>query len=143
LLLERIESSVLANSKIIADEKPFVKRMIRFNTSMLYKQTKFNLLREESEGYSKLLCALTEHLVQPLDIYWTVEKKSHHELSQQRTEHIERNTTLVVKNIKSVIGFFDLDPNRVLDIILDVFISNVTDHWYGNHTNYIGANLIF
>ena len=34
---------------------PWSKKMIRFNTSLLYKQQKFNLLREESEGYSKLI----------------------------------------------------------------------------------------
>jgi THO complex subunit 2 len=137
-----MEPSVLEASKIIPDEKVFQRSIVRFNTSILYKQKKFNLLREESEGYSKLLCALMEHQVQPLDIYWSVERKPHDELAATRKEHIERNTTLVVKNIKSVIGFFDLDPNRVLDIILDVFASNVTDHWYTFIIPILGTNLI-
>ncbi|KAJ6877621.1 hypothetical protein NC651_030397 [Populus alba x Populus x berolinensis] len=29
---------------------------VRVNTRLLYQQTKFNLLREESEGYAKLVC---------------------------------------------------------------------------------------
>jgi THO complex subunit 2 len=28
---------------------------VRLNTRLLYQQTKFNLLREESEGYAKLV----------------------------------------------------------------------------------------
>ena len=34
-----------------------------------------------------------------------------------------------MKNIQSIIGYFDLDPNRVLDILLDIFTANVTDNW--------------
>ncbi|KAI8538772.1 hypothetical protein RHMOL_Rhmol09G0129800 [Rhododendron molle] len=49
--------------------------LVRVNTRLLYQQTKFNLLREESEGYAKL----------------------------------------------SLIGHFDLDPNRVFDIVLECF----------------------
>ncbi len=42
---------------------------VRVNTRLLYQQTKFNLLREESEGYAKLvksqatLAALCETLI--------------------------------------------------------------------------------
>ncbi|KAJ3077585.1 THO complex subunit 2, partial [Rhizoclosmatium hyalinum] len=35
----------------------------------------------------------------------------------------------VLENINSLIGYFDLNPNKVLDLILDVFIANVVDHW--------------
>lgn len=34
----------------------------------------------------------------------------------------------VLNNVKALIGFFDLDPNRTLDILLDVFSYNVTTH---------------
>lgn len=36
---------------------------------------------------------------------------------------------IAVRNIQSLIGYFDLDPNRVLDTILDVFVANVQYHW--------------
>jgi hypothetical protein len=34
------------------------KKEVRVNTKLVYTQQKFNLLREESEGYSKLITAL-------------------------------------------------------------------------------------
>lgn len=33
------------------------------------------------------------------------------------------------KRVVSLIGYFDLDPNRALDIILDIFSVNITTHW--------------
>ncbi|KAG5553626.1 hypothetical protein RHGRI_011500 [Rhododendron griersonianum] len=36
------------------------KKSVRVNTRLLYKQTKFNLLREESEGYAKLFLDLLD-----------------------------------------------------------------------------------
>ncbi|KAK2152633.1 hypothetical protein LSH36_324g03014 [Paralvinella palmiformis] len=62
-----------------------------------YKQQKFNLLREETEGYSKLITELNVD---------SVEDRCH---------------LVVLENIKSLIGCFNLDPNRVLDIILESF----------------------
>ncbi|KAJ8776417.1 hypothetical protein J1605_015532 [Eschrichtius robustus] len=62
-----------------------------------YKQQKFNLLREENEGYAKLIA----------------------ELGQDLSGNI--TSDLILENIKSLIGCFNLDPNRVLDVILEVF----------------------
>jgi THO complex subunit 2 len=33
------------------------------------------------------------------------------------------------KRIVSLIGYFDLDPNRALDVILDLFSAYLTTHW--------------
>lgn len=57
------------------------------NTNLVYKQQKYNLLREEVEGYSRLSLLLSQQVP--------------------------------VEAVLSAIGGFDLDPNRVLDIILD------------------------
>lgn len=62
-----------------------------------YKQRKFNLLREESEGYAKLIT----------------------ELGQEINDEVTSEFMLEV--IKSLIGCFNLDPNRVLDVILESF----------------------
>lgn len=62
-----------------------------------YKQKKFNLFREESEGYAKLITQLNQ------------------EISQNFTAENLLQAT------KSLIGCFNLDPNRVLDIILEAF----------------------
>jgi THO complex subunit 2 len=35
----------------------------------------------------------------------------------------------VWEHVLSLIGYFDLDPNRALDVILDVFSLHVTAHW--------------
>lgn len=32
--------------------------------------------------------------------------------------------------VVSLVGYFDLDPNRALDIILDVFSVNIATHWH-------------
>ncbi len=79
------------------------KRMMKINTAMVYKQQKYNLLREETEGYSKLLVVLS---MMP-------HSESFLELPNDVLHYI--------KNILSLIGYFDLDPNRVLDIVLDAF----------------------
>lgn len=69
-----------------------------------YKQQKFNLFREENEGYAKLIT----------------------ELNQDLSSTSSPADTLKV--IKSVIGYFNLDPNRVLDIILESFECQLDQH---------------
>ncbi|VDP05178.1 unnamed protein product [Soboliphyme baturini] len=66
-----------------------------------YKQLKFNLLREESEGYAKLITELTKH-----------------------AQYVE-SAQGVLERIRCLIGQFNLDPNRVLDIILECFESHL------------------
>ena len=38
------------------------------------------------------------------------------------------NVDVVKENVQTLIGFFNLDPNRVLDIILDSFENNLWNH---------------
>ena len=68
-----------------------------------YKQQKFNLFREECEGYSKLIA----------------------ELNKDFSETTPAETLEV---IKSIIGYFNLDPNRVLDVILESFECQLDQH---------------
>lgn len=63
------------------------------NSTFSYKQNKFNLHREESEGYAKLLTEL---------------------LNRQHTD-----SSRLFEVLKALIGCFSLDPNRVLDCILE------------------------
>ncbi|KAF2434787.1 hypothetical protein EJ08DRAFT_693286 [Tothia fuscella] len=81
---------------------------IRVSTNMLYRQSAFNLLREESEGYSKLI---TE--------YFTVTG------GLDPTKEVVEET---YEKIKALIGAFDLDVGRVLDVTLDVFANNLIRH---------------
>jgi THO complex subunit 2 len=86
-----LETGTLEKAGIIPNQKQFQQRYIRAKTRLFYKQQKFNLLREEIEGYSKLTTELYE--------------------CSKPEETLE--------NIKSLIGCFNIDPNRVLDICLE------------------------
>lgn len=86
-----------------------------------YKQNKFNLLREQSEGYSKLTVELTSSL-----------GPSHLPSTGRPSESftaIEDRARPVWEKVISLIGYFDLDPNRALDIILDVLSVHLATHY--------------
>lgn len=76
------------------------KQSITTRTAAWYRQQKFNLLREESEGFSKLFAELTTFF----------------QLSANQV-----NVALMQRKVLSFIGYFDLDPNRVIDVLLDAF----------------------
>ena len=79
----------------------FVQMRTRKATNILYRQANFNLLREESEGYAKLV---TEYF------NTANEAVNNHDISAE--DAFQRVTALV--------GSFDLDVGRVLDITLDI-----------------------
>ncbi|KAM3175897.1 hypothetical protein ACTXT7_007579 [Hymenolepis weldensis] len=94
-LMERLSDETLEQISLISSHSRTRTRYVRIKTRLFYKQQKFNLIREESEGYAKLMVDLS-------------------------------NTPLgsaegCLTHVRSLIGYFDLDPNRVLDIIFDVF----------------------
>ncbi|XP_038907239.1 THO complex subunit 2 [Benincasa hispida] len=100
LFQERCEEEFLWEAEMIKIKAQELKnKEVRVNTRLLYQQTKFNLLREESEGYAKLvtlLCRVTD-----------------------ASDNSFPGSTIGI--IKSLIGHFDLDPNRVFDIVLECF----------------------
>lgn len=89
-------------------------------SSRSYKQNKFNLLREQSEGYSKLVIELTSSLGPPHSTTTGFPVESASSIAARAGPAWER--------VVALIGYFDLDPNRALDIILDVFSANLTTH---------------
>lgn len=94
-----LDSSLLESLGMIRNT--FVRVGIRQQTNLLYRQSNYNLLREETEGYSKLVTELfTTSSSEPLT-----------------SEVVEETFELV----KGMIGAFDLDVGRVLDVTLDVF----------------------
>ena len=99
-LIEKLEEPTLNQIGLI-DSKDFKNKFTRINTKS-YEQTKFNLLREESEGYSELITFLFD--INELTI----------KLEQKEIE------TILNKLIK-IIGYFNLDSYRVLDIAIEVF----------------------
>ncbi|CAL1381313.1 unnamed protein product [Linum trigynum] len=100
LLQERCEEEFLWEGEMIKIKAQDLKgKEVRVNTRLLYQQTKFNLLREESEGYAKLVTLLCRG-------------------SEDTTVNASAATIGI---IKSLIGHFDLDPNRVFDVVLECF----------------------
>ena len=81
------------------------KALVRIRTNELYSQIKYNLWREESEGYSKLIVELVTYF-------------------SSTTEH----SGIMIQHIKKLIGYFDLDPNRCIDIILYIYSQYLTIH---------------
>ncbi|KAF5657061.1 RLR1-like regulatory protein [Fusarium heterosporum] len=98
LMRQVLEAETLQQLGLIRDN--FVKLGIKQATNLLYRQANYNLLREETEGYSKLITELftTSSVAPPPP-----------EMAEQTFERI-----------KALIGTFDLDVGRVLDVTLDV-----------------------
>ncbi|EGG23137.1 THO2 protein [Cavenderia fasciculata] len=102
LLKERLEPEMLEECGIINQADKFVKKTIRINTINTYTQVKYNLFKEETEGFSKIISELNKG---------------------DRLNEMTLDST--IDNIKSLIGYFNLDPNRVLDIVLDAYELNI------------------
>ena len=96
-LLEKLDENILHSLGLIEDEKAFTQKIKIITTKLFYQQEKYNLLREESEGYIKLAYILYETI-------FTYE---------------EIKTTIL-----NLIGYFDLDPNKVLEIELTILLAS-------------------
>ncbi|PIL37228.1 hypothetical protein GSI_00921 [Ganoderma sinense ZZ0214-1] len=117
---ERLDLGLVASVGLVADKLAFERKEIRTRTGLFYKQNKFNLLREQSEGYSKLTTELTSSL-----------GPSHSPSTGYPSEPlqaIEARARPSWERTLGLIGYFDLDPNRALDIILDVFSVHLATH---------------
>ena len=107
LMRHHLDSSLLESLGMI--RSTFVRVGIRQQTNLLYRQSNYNLLREETEGYSKLITELFTTSSNELSSPSIVE------------ETFER--------VKGMIGAFDLDVGRVLDVTLDVFAAVLVKHY--------------
>ncbi|XP_034243902.1 THO complex subunit 2 isoform X2 [Thrips palmi] len=103
LLKERGEIDTLQEVGTLKT-KAFYTKFIKVKTKLYYKQRKFNLFREENEGYAKLIVELNQGL--------------------------SGDPAVTLESIKSLIGCFNLDPNRVLDVMLESFECNPREHKY-------------
>lgn len=99
LMRRVLEPPVLEQLGLIRDT--FARMGIRQATNILYKQANYNLLREETEGYAKLAT----------ELFATCN-------SQAPTSEVIRTA---FERVKGLIGTFDLDVGRVLDVLLDIF----------------------
>ena len=99
IMRQQLESTLLHKIGLIRDT--FTRMGIRKQTNLLYRQANYNLLREETEGYSKLMTEL-----------FTTSS------NEPPTAEVVEDT---FERVKGMIGTFDLDVGRVLDVTLDVF----------------------
>ncbi|KAF2114790.1 transcription factor/nuclear export subunit protein 2-domain-containing protein [Lophiotrema nucula] len=94
-----LESKLLAALELVRPS--FSKIAIRMATQQLYRQSNYNLLREETEGFAKLM---TE--------YFTA--------SQAGPPNLQL-VTATFERVTALIGAFNIDVGRALDVTLDVF----------------------
>lgn len=102
MLKERIDFDTCGDANIVHNKKTAQTKFIKLKTRLFYKQQKFNLYREESEGYAKLITELKDEA--------------------------NANPTHALEMLRSLIGCFNLDPNRVLDVILECFETSLHQH---------------
>ena len=62
MIKERLEIDTLQDCSLLKTKKIFYSRFIKVKTKLFYKQQKFNLLREENEGYAKLITELNQEI---------------------------------------------------------------------------------
>lgn len=111
----------------MAAANQYSRRRVQINTGRLYKQEKFNLLREESEGFSKVIEVLLAGMGAPLQAVLSDKGTAIIKMPESQ-EQTERRAARVWKHLLALIGYFDLEPTRVLDLILDLFACNVAPH---------------
>ena len=99
-LIEKLEEPTLNQIGLI-DSKDFKNKFTRINTKS-YEQIKFNLLREESEGYSEIITFLFD-------------------VNQLKNNLQEKEIEIILEKIVKIIGYFNLDSYRVLDIAIEIF----------------------
>ncbi|RVX71179.1 hypothetical protein B0A52_03545 [Exophiala mesophila] len=99
--LLRLELDAALLEKLELIRNTFSRVLIRKQTNFLYRQANFNLMREESEGFAKLITEL-----------FTTSN------NEAPTGEVVEDT---VEKVKAMIGAFDLDVGRSLDVVLDVF----------------------
>lgn len=99
--LLRLELDAAVLEKLDLIRNTFNRVLIRKQTNILYRQANFNLMREESEGFAKLITEL-----------FTTSN------NEPPTAEVVEDT---VEKVKAMIGAFDLDVGRSLDVVLDVF----------------------
>lgn len=95
-------------------QRAYVKR----NTTLFFKQSKYNLLRESSEGFSGLIVLLTGPDA-------LLRQSPAEESDQSRKDRAKR----VWAKVMGLIGYFNLSPPRVLDIVLEISSCQVAVHW--------------
>ena len=95
-----LQEDLLISSGLLSSH--FSNKLKKKNTALTFKQNKFNLYNEEKQGWSKLLILLND--LNPSDC------------------------SAQIGQLLGIIGQLDVDPNRVLDVILNAFEQSPWNH---------------
>ncbi|KAJ1905943.1 THO2 plays a role in transcriptional elongation, partial [Coemansia sp. IMI 209127] len=147
LAKERLDPDILEQVGTIPSAVAFTRKSIRLNTALQYKQTKFNLISEQSEGFSKLVALIQASMASVVphqlstDILEFINGSNRadrpeldaHDTAVMRAlrslSGLQNHVSCLLVDVQRLIGMFNIDPNRVVDIILDCFTSNVRYYW--------------
>lgn len=118
----RLDAPLLGAAHVV-EPTVFHRRGIQIRTASYFKQTKYNLLREESEGYASVLVALLTHRAPPLSVdeHGTVQES-------MAASELDAYADALLQRLWALIGYFALDASRVLDLLLAVFTKHVAHH---------------
>jgi THO complex subunit 2 N-terminus len=83
-------------ASLVLNTVTFTNKLRKLNTDLVYRQQKFNLQNEETEGYAKV-----------------------QELLRRGADEPAAAAAGVQSQVFSLVGFFQLDPNKCLDLLLD------------------------
>ncbi|GKY98604.1 hypothetical protein MPSEU_000817100 [Mayamaea pseudoterrestris] len=103
LLVAHMPAALLQSSGWIFQSSLLDKKLKLYNTQSNYKQVKYNILAEQSEGYSKYLALLNHECI-------------------FHTSTTSTDATLLKERVLTAIGTFQLDPVRCLDLLTDVLL---------------------
>lgn len=99
LMRQVIDQDVLMKLELVRSS--FQKMAVRMSTNLLYRQASYNLLREETEGWAKLVT----------EVFTTC-------TAELASSEVVQDT---FNKVMGLIGTFDLHPGRVLDVTIDIF----------------------
>ena len=117
-LVARLEPSLLEAGGILP-AGVFRKRLVKANTTQMYVQVKFNLMHESHEGYAKLgvfLAALASD-----EAAKSSGTSASGEAKREEDDAAPSGARAAAATVEALIGRFRLDPNRVLDAVLEAY----------------------
>jgi Transcription factor/nuclear export subunit protein 2/Transcription- and export-related complex subunit/THO complex subunit 2 N-terminus len=98
---------LLTNASSATAEQLLNKRLRITNTALNYRQYKFNLMVEETEGYAKLFYFLTAPSSLSL-------------LTSTKDDAVAVDLQPLYSTLHTIMGSYHLDPNRCLDLVVDL-----------------------
>ena len=107
LIRTNLDDALLEQLRLV--QKTFSRSAVRYGTNILYRMKIYNLIREETEGYSKLIT----------ELFTTSGNES----------PSPENISALLTRVNAMIGTFNLDVGRVFDITMDVFAAVLVKHY--------------